>query len=58
MRTSSASSADELATFCLHALNAAAALRTRTRVQRLVGVALAGVRAPRRGADLVARGSP
>lgn len=38
--------ADELAAFCLHALDAAADLRTRTAIQRLVTVTLAALRSP------------
>ncbi|MGP4048208.1 TetR/AcrR family transcriptional regulator [Streptomyces sp. 2A115] len=37
---------DELATFCLHALTAAGALRSEAAVARLVTVTLAGLRAP------------
>ncbi|TMR99844.1 TetR/AcrR family transcriptional regulator [Nonomuraea basaltis] len=38
--------ADELATFCLHALQAAAVLPSKAAVQRLVALTLAGLRAP------------
>jgi AcrR family transcriptional regulator len=38
---------DELASYCLHALNAAASLRSKTAVRRLVMVTLAGLRPPR-----------
>jgi AcrR family transcriptional regulator len=40
---------DELATFCLHALSAAAALPSDAAVRRLVTVTLAGLRMPPRG---------
>jgi len=39
---------DELATFCLHALSAAAALPSVAAVRRLVTVTLAGLRTPPR----------
>ncbi len=37
---------DELASFCLHALGAASALRSKAAVRRLVSVTLAGIRTP------------
>lgn len=40
-------SPDELATYCLHALNAASDLSSRVAVRRLVTVVLAGLRPPR-----------
>jgi AcrR family transcriptional regulator len=39
--------ADELASYCLHALTAARSLPSKTAVRRLVTVTLAGLRAPR-----------
>ena len=39
---------DELASFCLHALTAASAMRSKTAVRRLVAVTLAGLRPARR----------
>jgi hypothetical protein len=38
--------ADELAAFCLHALEAATGLPSKAAVRRLVQVTLAGLRAP------------
>lgn len=38
---------DELATYCLHALDAARTLPSRVAVRRLVTVVLAGLRPPR-----------
>lgn len=44
--------AEELAAYCIHAIGAASALRTKPAVQRLVAVTLAGLRPPsRRGAQ-------
>jgi AcrR family transcriptional regulator len=39
----------ELASYCLHALNAASSLPSKAAVRRLVAVTLAGLRAPRAG---------
>jgi AcrR family transcriptional regulator len=40
---------DELAVYCIHALDAASTLRSKPAVQRLVAVTLAGLRPARRG---------
>jgi hypothetical protein len=40
-------SPDELATYCLHALEAAGGLRSKAAVGRLVAVTLTGLRPPR-----------
>ena len=47
--------ADELATFCLHALAAATSLPSKAAVRRLVQVTLAGLRPPPPGAGLLGR---
>jgi hypothetical protein len=39
--------AEELASYCIHALTAASGLRSKTAVRRLVTVTLAGLRVPR-----------